>query len=48
MVVLDLEHINKALTKQKAKPVNGIIGADILEQGKAIIDYNKKKVYLSK
>jgi len=48
LVILDLEHINKALTKQKAKSVNGIIGADILEHGKAIIDYNKKKLYLSK
>ncbi len=48
LVVLDLEHINNALTKQEAKSVNGIIGADILEQGKAVIDYNKKKLYLSK
>ena len=48
LVVLDLEHINNALTKQEATSVNGIIGADILEQGKAIIDYNKKKLYLSK
>ncbi len=48
LVLLDLEHINNAMTKQNAKPVNGIIGADILEKCKAIIDYNKKKVYLSK
>jgi len=48
LVILDLEHINNALTKQEAKSVNGIIGADILEQGKAIIDYDKKKLYLSK
>ena len=48
LVILDLEHINNALTKQEATSVNGIIGADILEQGKAIIDYNKKKLYLSK
>ncbi len=48
LVVLDLEHINNALTKQEATSVNGIIGADILEKGKAIIDYNKKKLYLSK
>ena len=48
LVILDLEHINNALTKQEAKSVNGIIGADILEKGKAVIDYNKKKVYLSK
>ncbi len=48
LVLLDLSHINAAMTKQNAKPVNGIIGADILEKCKAIIDYNKKKVYLSK
>ncbi len=47
LVILNLEHINKALSKQEAKSVNGIIGADILEQGKAIIDYKKKKLYLS-
>jgi predicted aspartyl protease len=48
LVLLDLTHINKALTKQQAKPVNGIIGADILEKGKAVIDYGKKKLYLLK
>ncbi|MDJ0645132.1 MAG: retropepsin-like aspartic protease [Flavobacteriaceae bacterium] len=46
LVLLDLSHINNALVKQKAKPVNGIIGADVLERGKAIIDYNKKRLYL--
>jgi hypothetical protein len=34
------------LIKQNAKPVQGIIGADILHKGKAIIDYNKKYLYL--
>ncbi len=48
LILLDLSHINNALIKQKAKPVNGILGADILERGKAIIDYNKKRLYLSK
>ena len=42
LVLLDLMHINNALTKQNAKPVNGILGADILERGKAVIDYDKK------
>ncbi len=46
LVLLDLSHINNALVKQNAKPVNGIIGADILEKGKAVIDYDKKKLYL--
>lgn len=46
LVLIDLSHINAALVKQKAKPVQGIIGADILHKGKAIIDYNKKYLYL--
>ena len=48
LVLIDLSHINNALTKQDAKPVNGIIGADVLEEGNAIIDYKKRKLYLSK
>ena len=28
--------------------VEGIIGADILEKGKAVIDYEKKRLYLKK
>ena len=47
-VLLDLAHINGALVKQQAKPVNGILGADILERSKAVIDYHKKSLYLSK
>ncbi len=46
LILLDLTHINSALTKQNAKPIQGIIGADILHKGKAIIDYNKKFLYL--
>ena len=46
LVLFDLTHVNIALTMHNAKPVNGIIGADILKKGKAIIDYNKKYLYL--
>lgn len=48
LILIDLQHINNALKKQNAEPVNGIIGADILLKGKAIIDYNKKYLYLLK
>ncbi len=48
LVLIDLSHINNALIKQEAKPVNGIIGADVLEEGNAIIDYKKRKLYLHK
>jgi len=45
-VLFSLEHVNTALTMHNAKPVHGIIGADILIHAKAIIDYNKKYLYL--
>lgn len=48
VVLLDLTHVNTALTEHNAKAVHGIIGADILEKGEAIIDYKKKCVYLKK
>ena len=46
IILFDLIHINKALIGHKALPVDGIIGADILIKGKAIIDYSKGCVYL--
>lgn len=46
IVLFDLVHVNEALTSHKAMPVDGIIGADILKKGKAIIDYKKQGLYL--
>ena len=48
VVLFDLVHVNQALTSHNALPVDGIIGADVLKKGKAIIDYNKKCLYLKK
>lgn len=48
LVLFDLTHVNTALTQHKAKKVDGIIGADILQKGKAFIDYNKNILYLKK
>ncbi|MGO4918437.1 retropepsin-like aspartic protease [Maribacter spongiicola] len=48
IVLFDLKHVNEALTAHSAEPVDGIIGADILKKSKAIIDYNKKCIYLKK
>lgn len=45
IVLFDLVHVNQALTAHNAQPVDGIIGADVLKKGKAIIDYPKKCVY---
>lgn len=46
LIIFDLSHVNLALTQHKAKPVDGIIGADILLDGKAIIDYYNHCLYL--
>ncbi|APQ17792.1 retropepsin-like aspartic protease [Maribacter hydrothermalis] len=48
IVLFDLKHVNEALTAHDAEPVDGIIGADILKKSKAIIDYNKKYIYIKK
>lgn len=46
IVLFDLTHVNQALESHNVKRVDGIIGADVLNQTKAIIDYDKKEVYL--
>lgn len=48
LVLFDLTHVNTALKEHNAKEVHGIIGADILQSGKALIDYDKKVLYLKK
>jgi len=46
LILFNLTHVNKALTNHNSNPVDGIIGADILKKGRAIIDYQKKYLYL--
>ncbi|RCS28429.1 acid protease [Polaribacter sp. WD7] len=48
LVLFNLSHVNTALTQHNAKEVHGIIGADILQKGKALIDYSKNVLYLKK
>lgn len=46
LVLFNLSHVNTALINHKSKPVDGIIGADILKQSNAVIDYETKYLYL--
>ncbi|WP_053990853.1 TIGR02281 family clan AA aspartic protease [Mangrovimonas sp. TPBH4] len=46
IILFNLTHVNTALVSHNSKPVDGIIGADVLKKGKAIIDYDKKYLYL--
>ena len=46
LVLFDLRHVNDALVNHKAEKVQGIIGADLLKKGKAIIDYKSMSLFL--
>lgn len=48
LVLIDLSHVNAALIQHGVKSVEGIIGADILKKGEAIIDYKQKMLFLKK
>jgi predicted aspartyl protease len=45
-VVFDLTHVNEALQIAEADAVNGIIGADVLKESRAVIDYGRNCLYL--
>jgi predicted aspartyl protease len=48
LVIFDLSHVNEALRQHKTKEIHGIIGADVLLEGDALIDYSSKYLYLKK
>ena len=45
-VLLDLSHVNNSYTQIGLKPVQGVLGSDILLKYGAIIDYEKKVLKL--
>lgn len=46
--LMSLDHINNAFRQLNLKEIDGVIGADMLTQGKAIIDYENLVLYLRK
>jgi len=48
LILFNLTHVNTALINHNSTPVDGIIGADVLTKGCAVIDYEKKYLYLKK
>ena len=46
VVLFDMQAVNQALQKLDIKSVDGIIGADILQSTKAVIDYQNNWLYL--
>ena len=46
IVLIDLSHVNQALANHEAPEVDGILGADVLRLGRAVIDYEKNRLFL--
>ena len=46
IILFDLTQINEALSQHNACNIDGIIGAEILEQLSAVISYSERAVYL--
>ncbi|MEO6884437.1 MAG: retropepsin-like aspartic protease [Bacteroidia bacterium] len=47
-LLLDLSHVNKSYKSIGLKPIDGILGSDLLLKYNAIIDYKKKILILTK
>lgn len=46
-VVLDLSHVNQTYVAIGLKPIDAVVGSDVMEKYKAVIDYSKKTLSLS-
>lgn len=45
-ILLDLSHVNNSYHQVGLKPIEGVLGSDILLEYKAVIDYEKKVLKL--
>jgi clan AA aspartic protease (TIGR02281 family) len=45
-VIIDLSHVNVAYGQINQKPIDGVLGSDILNKYKSVIDYGKRKLLL--
>jgi hypothetical protein len=46
LYAMDLSHVNAALAKKGATPVEAVLGADALDRQKAVIDYASSSLFL--
>ena len=44
--ILDISHVNTSYKLLKLKPIDGVIGSDLLKKYKAVIDYEEKTLTL--
>ncbi|MCK9400858.1 MAG: retroviral-like aspartic protease family protein [Bacteroidales bacterium] len=43
-VVLNMEHVNHSYRMLGQKPIDGVLGGDLLQKLKVVVDYRKKEV----
>ncbi|MEO1452031.1 MAG: acid protease, partial [Bacteroidota bacterium] len=48
LALMSLDHVNQAFTSLGIEEIDGVVGADILEEKHAIIDYKNLVLYLKK
>ena len=46
-VVLDLSHVNQTYVAIGLKPIDAVVGSDIMQEYKAVIDFSKKLLTMS-
>ena len=46
-ILLDFSHVVAAYKQMGVKPIDGVLGSDILRKYKAVINYGKKKIIFS-
>ena len=46
-IVIDLSHVNQTYAKLDLPAIDGVLGSDIMVKYHAVIDYKKKKIFLS-
>jgi len=43
---VDLSHVNEGLSQRGARPVDAVLGADVLRHHSAVIDYASQSLFL--
>jgi len=46
LYAMDLSHVNAALAMKGAAPVEAVLGADVFDRQKAVIDYGSSSLFL--
>lgn len=47
-LLLDLQHVNASYEKLGLSAIDGVVGSDLLQEYKAVLDYEKKELKLKK